>query len=53
MKNKRPASVRWLFLISAYEVDLLQLQLAQGFAGMPRVAGTIMSIIADIFRITS
>jgi len=48
-----PASVRWLFLISAYEVDLLQLQLAQGFAGMPRVAGTVRSIILCVRNLSS
>ena len=48
-----PASVRWLLLISAYEVDLLQLQLAQGFAGMPRVAGTVRSIILYVRNLSS
>jgi len=52
-KNKRPASVRWLLLISAYEVDLLQLQLAHGFAGMPRVAGTVRSIILYVINLSS
>jgi hypothetical protein len=51
--NKRPASVRWLLLISAYEVDLLQLQLAQGFAGMPRVAGTVRSIILCVRNLST
>ena len=45
--------MRWLLLISAYEVDLLQLQLAQGFAGTPRVAGTVRSIILCVRNLST